>query len=439
MMRRILAMMVCVGAMSAAARGEVQWGQFRGPTGQGHASAKDVPVKWSETEAVVWKTPIAGRGWSSPVIADGVVWVTTGFDTPATPQEAEKRLEGNTNSQPLVVSSSATLRAVGVDLTSGKVIHDIELMTVRDPQWIHQLNSYASPTPVVEADRLYCHFGALGTAAVDTKSGKVVWRNTDSDLVVAHENGPGSSPIVHGDLLIFHCDGSDRQFIAALDKRTGKLAWKTNRSGEMNAHPQLKKSYGTPLVVEVNGKAQLLSPASDWLYAYDPATGRELWKVAYEALGFSVVPRPVVGHGMAYLSTSFMQSQLLAVQYKGVDQPSIVWRYNRGVPQVPSPLLVGDELYFVSDQGGVVTCLDAKTGQERWRERLDGKHCASPLYADGRIYLFSREGETAVLEPGTTFKLIATNKLDGQIMATPAAIDGALIVRTDQALYRIGR
>jgi outer membrane protein assembly factor BamB len=314
------------------------------------------------------------------------------------------------------------------------LLHDVELLTQDRPQPTHNMNSFASPTPVLEDRRLYCHFGTHGTACLDTATQKVLW--TNRELTLNHENGAGSSPVLIGECLVFHCDGSDVQYIAALDKRTGRVAWKTERSGKMNDNPQLKKAYGTPLVVEAAGGPQLLSPASDWLYAYDPATGRELWKLPYGVLGFSIVPRPVAGHGLFFMSTSFMQAQLLAVKLDGDGGPSIAWRYTRQMPSMCSPLLVGDEIYLISDKG-IATCLDAHTGKLHWTERLPGNYAASPLLADGKIYISSREGETAVFAPGRTFRRLGNGKLDGSILASPVAVDSALYVRTDMALYRI--
>jgi outer membrane protein assembly factor BamB len=431
-LRLLLATLVLLPSFAIAAE-RAEWPQFRGPAGQGHAAAEQLPTSWSETENVVWKCELPGKGWSSPVIAGNEIWLTTAVDSPISEEEKAERLKGTTNSQPLLVSGKLSLRAQCVDRATGKLLHDVELLVEPRPQGTHATNSFASPTPVIEAGKLYCHFGAYGTACLDTTTRKVVW--TNRDLVVQHENGPGSSPVLWGDLLIFHCDGSDQQFIAALDKQTGNLAWKTDRSGTMNANPQLKKSYGTPLVVEVAGQEQLLSPASDWLYAYD-AAGKELWKLPYEKLGFSLAPRPVVGHGMAYLCTSFMQSELLAVDLsKG--KPQVAWRYGRQVPQVPSPLLVGSEIYLVSDKG-IATCLDALSGEVNWTERIPGNYSSSPLFAAGHIYCSSREGETTVLLPGKKFQVVGSGKLDGQIMASPAAVGRALYVRTDKALYQLG-
>jgi outer membrane protein assembly factor BamB len=411
------------------------WPEFRGPGGQGHSDATGLPIEWSATKNIAWRTEIPGKGWSSPVIAGDQIWLTYAIDEPITEEEKQKKLAANTGNQPLQVVGAVHMHAVCVDRQSGKLLHDVELMVERDPQWTHALNSFASPTPVIADGKLYCHFGAHGTACLDTKSLKVLWTNNETRVM--HENGPGSSPVLVGERLIFHCDGSDEQYIAALDTATGKIAWKTERSGEMNSNPQLKKAYGTPIVMELHGRTTVLSPAADWLYAYDPQTGKELWKAPYGVLGFSIVPRPVAGHGMVYLSTSFMQSEMLAVRVDDTSShPSIAWRNKKGVPKMSSPLLVGDELYMVSDNG-IATCLDAKTGDALWSERLGGNVSSSPIYADGRIYIGNREGETFVLAPGRQFKLLATNALDEAIMATPAAVDGALILRTEKALYRI--
>ena len=413
---------------------QADWKQWRGPTGQGHADA-NLPTEWSETKNVKWRTPIPGKGWSSPVIEGNQIWLTAAHETLASEAVKKERLKKDPSFKDHVLLSLVRLHAVCVDKRTGKLLHDLEILRKKDPQWVHKLNSYASPSPVIEDGKLYCHFGAYGTICVDIKTAKVLWRNLD--IYVNHENGPGSTPTLWKGLIIFHMDGSDKQFVVALDKSTGKEKWRTDRTGKMNANPQLKKAYGTPLITMANGKPVLFSPGADWLYGYDPATGRELWKLAYGMLGFSVVPRPVAGHGMLFMSTSFMRSQLLAVRYEKTAQPHIAWKYNRGVSKQPSPILVGDELYFIDDSGGLITCLNAHTGEAHWRERIGGNYSASPLHANGKIYFHSREGETTVLQAGKTFKVLNKNKLGGQHMAS-AAVDGdALILRTDKALYRI--
>jgi outer membrane protein assembly factor BamB len=412
---------------------EPEWPQFRGPGGQGHATASSLPTSWSESENVAWKAPLPGRGWSSPVIAGNEIWLTTAIESPVSEQEKAERVKGTTNTQPLTVSGRLSMRAVCVDRRTGRIVHDVELLAEERPQPTHTMNGFASPTPVIEEGKLYCHFGTHGTACLDTTMLKVLWANRE--LVLNHENGPGGSPVLWGQHLIFHCDGSDVQYIVALDKRTGRVAWKTNRSGQMNPEPQLKKAYATPLLLEVNGQPQVLSPASDWLYSYDPRTGTELWRLSYGLLGFSIVPRPVVGHGMLFMSTSFTQPQILAVTLDD-QSPKIVWRHARQAPNICSPLLVADELYLLSDKG-IATCLDALTGKPLWTERLSGNYAASPILADGKIYVCSREGETTILAPGPVFRELGKGRLDGAILASPAAVESALYIRSDRALYRI--
>ena len=300
----------------------------------------------------------------------------------------------------------------------------------------HVLNSFASPSPVLGQDRLYCQFGDYGTACVDTKRASVVWHNRSQRL--NHENGPGSTPILWEDLLIFHCDGSDVQYIVALDTNTGEQVWRTDRSGEMRENPEMKKSYGTPLVTSIGGRSVLLSPASDWLYGYDPNTGEELWKVDYGILGFSVVARPVVADDVVFFSTSFMKTEFLAMQLgpEADTTPEILWRYKRSVPRMPSPVLINDSVYLFGDKG-IATCLDRHTGEARWTGRLGGSFSSSPLFADGKIYVGNHEGEMFVIEPGDTLSILAKNEFDEAIMASPAAIANSLFVRTDKAMYRI--
>jgi outer membrane protein assembly factor BamB len=428
----LLFLLLASGLTTAADKAE--WPEFRGPDGQGHAAASGLPTSWGEQQNVAWKRSLPGRGWSSPVISGNQIWMTAAVESPITEEEKAARIKGSTNTQPVIVSGKLSLRALCVDRQSGQLTKDVELIVEPQPQPTHATNTFASPTPVIEGGKLYCHFGAYGSACLNMASGKVDW--TNRELIINHENGPGSSPVLFGDLLIFHCDGSDQQFVAALNKQTGRLTWKTDRSGTMNANPQLKKSYGTPLIVEIAGEPQLISPGADWLYSYEPSTGRELWKLPYEKLGFSIAPRPVAGHGMIYMCTSFMQSELLAVRTDSQAGPKIAWRFGRQAPQVPSPLLVGDEIYLISDKG-IATCLDAHTGQVHWTERLPGNYSASPLFADGHVYLFNQGGEATVIAPGRSFRIVGSGKLDGQIYSSAAAVGSALYVRTDKALYRL--
>lgn len=425
---------------SALAAPPVSWPQWRGPGGQGHANAaKDLAVEFGDKEGsrnnVVWKAELPGRGWSTPVLAGDEIWMTTAIETPLSEEEKKARKAGNTGDQALNISGPISMRAICVDRVTGKILANIELLTEPKPDPIHALNSYASPSPILENGKLYCCFGTNGLACVDTEKRKIAWTTREHRL--QHENGPGSTPVLWNELLIFHCDGSDVQYITALDKHSGRTVWKTARSGELNANPQLKKAYGTPLVLQLDGRPLVVSPGADWLYGYDPATGAEQWKASYGVLGFSIVPCPVEGNGMLFMSTSFMQAEILAWKLgDGRTAPELAWRFKKQAPQMPSPLLVGDELYIVNDRG-VATCLDAKTGEVHWSERLGGNFCSSPLLADGRIYVGNREGQMFVFAPGKKYSPLAVNQLDGAIMASPLAVGSGLYVRTDKALYRI--
>jgi outer membrane protein assembly factor BamB len=402
---------IVVLACASLGLGGEDWPQFRGPDAQGHSDAVGLPLEWSEAQHVVWKTEIPGQGWSSPVIASGRVWMTTATE------------------------DGRSLRAISVDCQSGRVLQDIELFHRETPIEKHGTNSYASPTPILDGERLFVHFGTMGTACVDTSSARVVWRSQEFQL--DHECGPGSSPALCDNLLLFNCDGTDVQFGAALDKNSGALVWKTNRSGVITKPPDRKKAFVTPLVISVGGRKLVIMTGAEWVYAYDAHTGEEVWNVKHP--GFSVAPTPVFGHGMVYVSTGYMLPQLLAIRPDGVGDVTVshvAWKGDKNIPTKPSPLLVGDELYLLAD-GGILSCWDALTGKQHYRQRLGGTFSASPIFADGRIYCSAEDGRMIVVAPGTTYQALATNKLDGQFMASPAIVGRALYLRSATHLYRV--
>ena len=416
----------------------VNWPQWRGPVASGHAPTGNYPKTWSSKEKVLWKTDLTGRGHSSPVHDGKYIWVTTAIETPASLEEKEERLKENNGLLTVTVLSKVSLRALKIEPVSGKIIKDIEVFEKKQPQWVHKLNSYASPSPFLENGKLYIHFGAYGNVCIDSMSEKIIWKNDEKDLWVMHENGPGSSPVIWGNYMIFHLDGSDRQSIVALDKNNGKIAWQTKRSGEMRENPQFQKSYSTPIIGEFNGKFVLISCAADWLYGYDPQNGKELWKTKYGILGFSNVSRPVIGNGMIYLSTCFMKAEIHAYQLEGLAKPELAWKITKGAPKIPSPILIGEQLYVIND-GGILSAVNAKTGELNWRERLDGEFSASPTYANGLLYLADRAGKTLVIRPGKALDIISENELDGEPhMASFAPFGNSFLIRTDSTLYRVG-
>ena len=382
------------------------WPQFRGPTGQGHSTETGLPIEWSESRNIVWKTPVPGRGWSSPVVADGRIWLTTATKDKGT-----------------------SLRALAYDVENGRELINVEVFHLRSADRTNPKNSHASPTPIVEGDRVYVHFGAQGTAALST-SGEIIWKTR---LPYESQHGNGGSPTLYGDLLIVSCDGSDDAFVAALDKRTGKTRWRASRRQPFD------QAYSTPLVIRVGERDEIVSVGAYRAAAYDPQTGKEIWRVSY-ADGFSNVPRPVYGHGLVYIATGFQQPSLLAVRADGtgdVTKTHIAWTLRRAAPLTPSPLLVGDDLYVVND-GGIATCLDAKSGAPRWIQRLGGgDYSASPVLADARIYFLSESGVATVIAPGKEFRRLATNTLDGDTLASMAISARSIFIRTDSHLYRI--
>ena len=410
-MRYVLSAALLAGLAGAAMAGD-NWPQFRGPGGDGHSDATGLPLKWGPRENVTWKTAIHGRGWSSPVIRANQIWMTTATE------------------------DGKTLYAVCVDQRTGKIVHDVKLFDVRRPEKIAKINTYASPTPTVEGGRVYVHFGTYGTACLDTTTGKVLWARRD--LNCDHHMGPGTSPILVGALLIIPVDGIDVQYVVALDKATGKTVWKTNRSEDYSrVHRYCRKAYCTPIVIDAAGRKQLISPCSKAIISYDPATGKELWKVRHR--GWSMTPRPLFAHGLVFLVMDYDNPELWAIRPDGtgdVTQTHIAWKLATRVPKKPSFLLVGDLLFLVDDTGSAA-CLEAKTGKTVWRERIGGQYSASLLYADGRIYIFSERGVTHVIAPARTYKPLGTNTLDGRIMATPAVAGAAMFLRTDTHLYRI--
>ena len=437
---RTIACCLFVLAVSSSVSFAADWKQFRGPDGQGHADAKNLPLKWSETENVLWKTAIPGRGWSSPVFDGDIIWMTTAVEEVLAGDALEKarkeKLGGNPMAKQMSLVGSVSLRAVSVNARTGKLLGDMELLNVKNPPAIHTLNSYASPTPVLDGNLLLAHFGELGTACLDTYTGKILWTAV---LPSAHAVGAGSSPVVFGDLFIASCDGTDQQYMVGLNKLTGEQVWKTPRPKMAGLIGDFHKAYSTPLLVNVGGRPQVIAPGAQWVAAYDPVDGRELWRVRYGD-GFSNVPRPVVANDLVCVCTGFMQPQMVAIRMDGegdVTKSHVAWKIPKSIPTMPSPVVVGDEIYYVTDQG-VATCANALNGEIIWTKRLGGNYSASPLAAAGRIYFSNREGDTTVIRAGKEIEELAVNKLDGQHMASPAVIDESLLLRTNTHLYRIG-
>jgi outer membrane protein assembly factor BamB len=390
-----------------------EWPQFRGPTGDGVSDATNVPIEWSATEHVAWKQPIPGTGWSSPVLSKRRLYLTTAVEQTDGP---------------------VSLRAICVDAADGHIVWNTEVFQpmAEAAQQIQSKNSLASPTPIVDGDQLYVHFGHMGTAALDLE-GNVIWRQTTLGYHPRHGNG--GSPQLVGELLVFSCDGLEDPFVAALDRATGDVRWRTDRKTAATK----TFSFSTPTVIEVDGVQQVVIPGSGFVGGYDPSNGQEIWRVRY-AEGYSVVPRPVYAHGVLFVSSGYEKPILYAINPKGakgdVTDTHVVWKHEKGAPLTPSVLVIGDELYFVSDNG-VATCLDARTGKLHWTKRVGGDFSASPVLAEGRIYLQNEAGVTTVIKAGKSFESLTANDLGERTLASPVPVDGGVILRSESNLWRI--
>lgn len=415
------------------------WPQFRGPTGDGRSLARGLPLHWDEETHVRWKSPVHGLGWSSPVVWGDQIWLTTATE------------DGH------------RLSAVCLNLETGQIVQDLLLFEVAEPQFVHRFNSHASPTPVLEEGRVYVTFGATGTAALDSRTGRVLWERRDIEC--NHFRGAGSSPILYEGLLLMHFDGSDHQFVMALDKESGRTVWRRDRSidfmdlgpdGKPEEEGDLRKAFATPHVARFNGQSLWISQGAKAIYAYDPLDGTEWWRVE-ERLNHSAGSRPVVGHGLIFVNTGWATGQLLALRpgqpgevldanaAQGESRPrwedeeerlAVAWKVRRSVPRKPSLLLEGELLFGIAD-GGIASCWEARTGREVWQERVGGNYSASPIAAEGRIYLFSEEGKATVLEAGPEFRVLAENRLGDGFMASPAVAGRSLILRTRSSVYRV--
>ncbi len=396
------------------------WTHFRGSNLDGEAIADNLPISWNDSINIAWKTAIHGKGWSSPVVFGNQVWVTT----------ADKQGE--------------KMYGVCTDLTTGEILQNILLFEPETIQSIHDVNSYATPTPCIEEGFVYFHFGKYGTVCLNSQTGKKVWERTD--LQCTHVQGPGSSPILYGNMLILHYEGDDVQFIVALDKKTGTTLWETHRPADLYEPlaPIGRKAYITPIVMNVNGKELLISNGSAVCIAYDVHTGEEVWRVVQGE--DSTISMPFQWDGKVYFYTSFYTkpdesktAELLAVNPDGtgdITETHVLWRHEGPILQLLTPI-IKDGLIYTIDSRNIMHCIDAQTGEIIWEQRLRGRFNGSLVSADGMIYCSSTTGSVFVVGEGRTFQLLSENKLDGDIWATPAVVDNSLLIRTSKYLYRI--
>jgi len=402
----LLVLLVCRGAS-----GE-DWPQFGGPGAKGISSEKGIPASWSGKKNVAWKFRLPGSGWSSPVVVDGKVYLSAAVVKAKSAKE------------------TPALVALSVDCKSGKLLWQTELFAKARSSRRHQKNSHASPTPLVDDGKLYVHFGTNGTACLDL-AGKILWKN--EELIYSPVHGGGSSPVRAGEVIVFSCDGASDPFVVGLDRNNGKIRWKTNRpksSGKLFA-------FATALSLDLDGKQQIILPGANWIASYDPANGKEIWRAWHG--GYSVVPRPLYGHGLVYFSSSFDRAKLFAIRPDGkgeVTKTHIAWESAKSAPHSPTPVLVGEELYCVSDRG-IASCIEARTGKLHWRERVGGGYSSSVLAADGKIYFQNEKGDAVVIKAGKKFKVLSQNKLGERTLASYAISSGAIYIRGAYHLFKI--
>ena len=398
----ILGLMMCASADST-------WPEFRGPSGDGHAEDANPPVAIDES-VVRWKTAIHGKGWSSPVVWGSQIWLTTATE------------------------DGTQMSVVCVDRATGRIVHDLVLLQNKVPAFCHPMNSYATPTPVIEEGRVYVHFGSYLTACLDTSTAKVLWERRD--LECDHWRGPASSPILYDGKLFVAYDGFDLQYVVALDKMTGKTVWKQKREIDYGTdNGDQMKAYCTGQVIDVAGQKQLIYPSAVATIAYDPSSGEPLWTV-YHA-GMNASARPLFGEGLVFITNGMGSMVAVRPDGKGdVTGTHIVWSDRKGVAKKSSQLLV-DGLFYMNSDDGVVSCREPKTGDILWQKRAGGEYAASPIYAGGRIYFFSTDGNILTIKPGREFKLLAETRLGDGFMASPAVVGNEMILRSKSHLYSV--
>jgi outer membrane protein assembly factor BamB len=414
----------CLSLAAASQVWAEDWPQFRGPNGDGISTEQGLPSEWGaevdgKLQNVAWKLEIPGKGWSSPCLWRGRIYLTS-----AVPLAGDDANSGD-----------LSLRAMCVDAKTGKFIWDKEVF-IQDGKTspkIHSKNSHASPTPLVDSQRVFVHFGHQGTACLDL-DGNILWSTRELSYAPVHGNG--CTPVLVDGGLVFTCDGNKDPFVACLEADTGKVKWKFHRSGD----PPKKFAFCTPTVIHVNGKQQVVTVGAGVVNSLDPHTGEDIWHVKHS--GYSVIPKPLFGHGLVYVSTSYDSASVMAIRPDGrgdVTETHVEWTLKKGAPHTPSMLLLGRDLYMVSDRG-VASCVDALTGETHWQERIGGNYSSSLVYADDKIYIQSEEGKALVLKPGTTFETpIETGFQKERTLASYAVGDGALFIRTEKNLYRVQR
>lgn len=416
-------MLAFLGLVNTVGLASDGWPMFRGPQGDGTVSNAKLPLNWSETENVRWKIALPQVGWSTPVVQDGQIWLTGATE------------KGN------------DFFAYCVDVKTGKIVFEKQLFHCESPEPLgNSVNGYASPSAVIEKGRVYVHFGSYGTACLDTATGEVLWKR--EDLKCRHYRGPGSSPILYKDLLVLTMDGVDLQYLIALDKKTGKTAWKSDRmikfndldeKGQPKRDGDFRKGFTTPIIIDVGGKDQLVSPASSAIIAYEPSTGKEIWRVRSPTHTPAV--SPVYANGLVLAVTGHGPAEMLAIRPDGkgdVTETHVAWRMGgKEVPLTTSPVVMHGLLYMLSDNG-IMNCMEVSSGKVVWREQMGGSCIASAIHDNDKVYVFGLSGKTTIIRSGRSFEKLGENILESGCMASPAVAGDSLILRTKTHVYHVG-
>jgi len=410
------------------------WTQFRGADGSGTINPNQKNNSpWNGSPRRKWSVDIPGVGWSSPVYSGKHLWVTSAITKAATEAEIAKRFKDEPYPDIKTIVRSVELHAICVDLESGNVLHDLILEATNKPDPVNPLNSYASPTPAIADGKVICHFGSYGTWCLDLETGDTLWKK---QYVVDHSVGPGSSPIIWKDRLFLICDGMDQQYVVALDLNTGEELWKTNRPPKRAENPELRKAFSTPIVIQVQGKPQLVAPSAQWMISYDPISGRENWRVDH-GNGFSVTPMPIFSDGTVVCASGYTELKLVGIDPTGtgdISRSHVNWT-TRNAPAMPSMVAYQGKIYAINDKG-ILNCVSASTGERITRKRIGGNYSASPILIGKHLYLSSREGKLTVLNC-ENLEILDSLNLKEPLMASPAIVENDLVLRTKSRLIRM--
>jgi outer membrane protein assembly factor BamB len=426
MVRQLNPLALFVGILAGAAAIHAQkaedWPAWRGPHGTGVSTMATPPTEWSETKNIRWKVEIPGRGSASPIVWRDRVYILTAV--PAGSDLASSHTASRGKNRYVVMA---------LDRRTGKTVWEQTAREEEPHEGTHnQFGTYASSSAVTDGEVLIASFESRGIYAYDL-NGKKLWDVDLGDKQMRNEFGEGTTPALYKDRIFVVWDHQGQSFIVALDKKTGKELWRTNRE-EID-------SWATPLVVEANGKAQVVTSGMRRVRSYDAQTGEVVWEM--EGLTMNPIPSPVYADGIVYLMSGFRGNSLKAVRLanaKGdiTDSPAVVWTFDRDTPYVPSPLLYDGLLYFLKGNTGVLSVFDAKTGKPHYQlQRVEATPnvFASPVGADGKVIILGQDGSAAVLKHGPTYEVIATNKLDDKFDASPALVDGEIYLRGYRYLY----